>query len=605
MNQAHSSSLLRNKLAGVRDKMRNLALGTGFSWMVLALIILLGVGMFIDWRLNLDAGVRTLLLMIYAVVLFSILRKEILNPLGSQPDDDDVALAVERSKEFTDYRSRLIAATQFGREELPKGIAGTLVADTISQAEEISKSRDFNSIIPTDGFWRAFFIAVLVAGAGGMIYKNNPGDIGDLLKRAFLTSGVEVPRNTHMDAIMTFHVRDNSQADANSSTIDIVQTNLVPRLETVRIVATVKKESEINAPKTAIIAVKYASADRAIPTVCTNIASKGEPGRYELELSAVREPFTISAKAGDAFEIEGEMTVESRPSIEDIKFVQEFPAYTGSKPQERRRGDLAILQNSKLKVEVKPNKPIKTAQVVLFKEGNEVFADVKRPAKVDVVSDDKVNVTIPLEDLAITGFEVRFTDKNGITSKDEPRYRVAMLPDKTPILRILQPIRGEEKVTDRARIPLVVQLRDDFGVDNLMLMVSMSDGSGEEPPPMPPKMLKLEQASNPRLYRVEYDLDIGKIQPPKADGTFARPTIGTTIRYWFMAKDQKPSDGANDNRFGQSRVMVAQVVSDEEKRRDLQNRASDSIAGVNETAGNQEKLNEELGEIIRVLPESN
>ena len=125
MNQAHSSSLLRNKLAGVRDKMRNLALGTGFSWMVLALIILLGVGMFIDWRLNLDAGVRTLLLMIYAVVLFSILRKEILTPLGSPPDDDDVALAVERSKEFTDYRSRLIAATQFGREELPKGIAGT------------------------------------------------------------------------------------------------------------------------------------------------------------------------------------------------------------------------------------------------------------------------------------------------------------------------------------------------------------------------------------------------------------------------------------------------------------------------------------------------
>ena len=40
-------------------------------------------------------------------------------------------------------------------------------------------------------------------------------------------------------------------------------------------------------------------------------------------------------------------------------------------------------------------------------------------------------------------------------------------------------------------------------------------------------------------------------------------------------------------------------MTDDEKRRDLQNRATDSITGVNETAINQEKLNRELGEIIR------
>ena len=50
---------------------------------------------------------------------------------------------------------------------------------------------------------------------------------------------------------------------------------------------------------------------------------------------------------------------------------------------------------------------------------------------------------------------------------------------------------------------------------------------------------------------------------------------------------------------GKSRELVALVVTDDEKRRDLQNRATDSITGVNETAAQQEKLNEELGEIIR------
>ena len=51
--------------------------------------------------------------------------------------------------------------------------------------------------------------------------------------------------------------------------------------------------------------------------------------------------------------------------------------------------------------------------------------------------------------------------------------------------------------------------------------------------------------------------------------------------------------------MGDSRELFALVVTDEEKRRDLNNRATDSITGVNETAINQEKLNRELGEIIR------
>ena len=36
---------------------------------------------------------------------------------------------------------------------------------------------------------------------------------------------------------------------------------------------------------------------------------------------------------------------------------QGFPAYTGLKPQSRRRGDLTLLVGSKLKIEVTTNKP--------------------------------------------------------------------------------------------------------------------------------------------------------------------------------------------------------------------------------------------------------
>ncbi|MDC0050470.1 hypothetical protein OAJ79_02440, partial [Verrucomicrobia bacterium] len=74
-----------------------------------------------------------------------------------------------------------------------------------------------------------------------------------------------------------------------------------------------------------------------------------------------------------------------------------------------------------------------------------------------------------------------------------------------------------------------------------------------------------------------------------------KPQTGVQMEYWIEATDScAPRAGV-----GQSRKLLAAVVTDDEKRQDLQNRATDSITGGNETAENQEKLNRELGEIIR------
>ena len=71
--------------------------------------------------------------------------------------------------------------------------------------------------------------------------------------------------------------------------------------------------------------------------------------------------------------------------------------------------------------------------------------------------------------------------------------------------------------------------------------------------------------------------------------------LGMEIKYWVLAYDGRtPEPG-----MGKRRELTALVVSDDEKRRDLQNRATDSITGINETAARQEKLNVQLGEIIR------
>jgi hypothetical protein len=124
----------------------------------------------------------------------------------------------------------------------------------------------------------------------------------------------------------------------------------------------------------------------------------------------------------------------------------------------------------------------------------------------------------------------------------------------------------------------MVSVKDDYGVKQLRLMYVI----GNAPPQ--PLLLGTDQAIG-RLKRVEHDWKIVDLKPP----------VGTNIEYWIEAEDGRdPKPGV-----GESRHLYAVVVTDDEKRRDLQNRATDSITGVNETAINQEKLNRELGEIIR------
>jgi len=150
---------------------------------------------------------------------------------------------------------------------------------------------------------------------------------------------------------------------------------------------------------------------------------------------------------------------------------------------------------------------------------------------------------------------------------------------------VLRPVRKEEKVTQRARLPIMISVKDDYGVDRLTLKYTDIAGRVRSIPLKPEKKLG-RQARVPFEWRI---IDL-------------KPQTGERMEYWIEATDScAPRAGV-----GQSRKLLAAVVTDDEKRQDLQNRATDSITGVSETAEDQEKLNRELGEIIRarVVPRS-
>ena len=79
-------------------------------------------------------------------------------------NDDEVALEVEKAT--PEFRSRLIAATQFGEGDKADDAAGVFVRALVKQTEEMAQPKNFNEIVSAEGFTRAFILALLVGGRG-------------------------------------------------------------------------------------------------------------------------------------------------------------------------------------------------------------------------------------------------------------------------------------------------------------------------------------------------------------------------------------------------------------------------------------------------------
>jgi hypothetical protein len=195
-------------------------------------------------------------------------------------------------------------------------------------------------------------------------------------------------------------------------------------------------------------------------------------------------------------------------------------------------------------------------------------------------------------------------DAQDMESRDSAVYRVEVIPDKAPTVRITFPDRKEELVTRQALMVIGMDIADDFQISKLRLRyrtdnlnatdAASVNGGASVPASRPatqndPQTLELELGPEPtkRLKRrFEWNLNTFKPLLPE----------GTRIEYWVEAEDNNNATGPG---IGSSEHQFAKVVSVEEKRADLLNRAGDYLGSINDVAADQEKINQSLGQIIR------
>jgi hypothetical protein len=326
------------------------------------------------------------------------------------------------------------------------------VGETVRQAEKIAAPLDFAAVVKPDRFVRNVAIAglILVLFAIGIARAGMNGI--DLFKRAILVPGVEVPRKTRVVLL---------------SPIDLVVARGDP--------VTLSARAEGIVPNDGAIDISYSTGGNSSTDAQRSQRYRierdaGKPDLFSLTIDNVQASFDYVVHLGDGHSAIAHVKASDRPAAVAVKCTQIFPKYTGLEPMVRQPGDLSLVAGSRLAIDVTANKPVRATDETRPPFNHVHLLGIDRDAALSrdgarspasrLRRRDRHQSSAPQ---GTTGFSVHLVDEQGLTTKDPAVYRIDLVADKPPTLRITSPVRREDLVTRRAQLNVGLDASDDFG----------------------------------------------------------------------------------------------------------------------------------------------
>ena len=543
-----ASAALAGKLAALRRRQISVLVITGLARVAGVVVLLLAGGMLLDWWLDFPWGLRAAVLGLEIGGLGWLLIRYVFTPLVRQPDDDTFALMVEKGR--PEFRSRLIASIQLTRPgAIPAQAATDLVRAMVGETELMAGPLDFTEVVRLDDFkkfggWAAGLLAV-----GLMLFVNGREVSVDLLKRVLL-SHVEVPRKTRV----TWLTQNTRIGRGDAVTLEAVARGIIPKAGRLLVRSSFMSEREYPMEK-----------------------DKADPTRFTRTLESVQSTFSYYVKLNDGESGRFEVTVVPRPIIAKLECEQFPPAYSKLPQVHRSLGDLSLLAGSRLRIVAQASKDLRSASLKVVGLTNEM-AMVVAPQQPRELTGE---LAIPAKGL--TGFSLFLTDTEGMESKDSAVYHVEIVPDRAPTIRILYPDRKEELATRDAVLLVAFQAKDDFQVAKARLRYKAGEAEDAEI-----KAIELDLGTNAlQEVRSRFEWHLAEFKPPLLQGS--------RIEFWVEVEDNNDVTGPG---VTASDHQLLRIVSVDEKRADLLNRAGDYLGTIGDVTGDQERLNQNLGVLI-------
>ena len=554
------SSLITTKLAAARSRHVAVAIGEGLSQAIVFAICWIAATMILDRLFELPYLFRAVTLAALLASLGWIIAKRLVFPIVYGPDDEELALAVER--ECPEFRTRLIAAVQLSRPNaITAGSSASLVRAMVAQTEELATPLNFAGVIKTDRLIKvgiALAIALVLSSAtflwGG--HRSRA-----LLQRAFLFN-IALPTRTSVTVL------------TDASTIG--------RGDDLRLLA----RADGYIPSYGRAEITYASGKRATYTLAP---VKEDPTTFAAYVNAVQESFTYRIWLYDGHSDTMKVTVLQRPAVASINCTLVYPAYTGLPDEPRAVTDLGVLAGSKLRLKILASFPVR-------KDANAKgqFNAARRFVGEKDYSDIALTVN-PANPRQLTGemdipegtnaFCINLVDDNDISSKDPAVYKIEIVPDRPPTIHIVSPDRKEMLGTIVSKLDVGFVAEDDYCIGTVALKYKTDDGAVESMP--------INIAPKQRTLRNHFIWDVSAISIPAN-----KPNLeGSSIEYWLEVADTNNQSKSGPGK-GISDKFLLRIVSRAEKQAELMARLGESLTGIRDLSDNQEKANTELGTLV-------
>lgn len=503
------------------------AWGVGFALLVAA-----------DYYLRLGRAARgALLAPLLATLTYLVLRR--LRPALRQPlDTSDAAHLVERADPR--LRTLLVSSVRFSRGQIGDEETNSreLARRVIAEANAALSSIDVSALLRHR---RAAVAAGILALSGmclGIWYQVCPTSLGLALRRSFLLSAREWPKQTH----------------------------LILDVEGDRIVAATGDDLEVRArvegvvPRDVEVLFETAGGQHGRQTM-TRV------GDAEVRHTFVNleQPLRFRLQGGDDRTREIEVVLSERPRVSSASIRVAPPAYAGLEeatlPANQRT--IRALAGSRIDIDLTTSKPVASA---------EWFAD-HQPLGTLEGAEERWRARIDVSTGAT--YHVQLTDPEGLSSRRHERFVVRLIVDEAPTVRLLLPGVGE-RVTPQAVLPMRVEATDDFGLGAVRLEADLADS-----PDVPAAPALSPLAPRSKLYEATAEWS------PASAG--ASP--GDMISLAAHAADLNDVTGPGEAR---SLPVTLRVVTAEELQADLARREQEARSEFQRLVDQQEELRRQL-----------
>lgn len=515
--------LVHDRLAEARRVWRFVLVGSTLLRGLTYLLIAFSVAIILDNLWALPQVVRMTMLAGFGLGGLYLLGVRVGQALFRPLTDEMVARHVERKYDHLD--NRLINAVLLEQERFDDPVARNMADSQLDETAEVVRDCDMRSSTNRKPLWKwgkwagALTVFVIIYAVAFSQHFQNA-----LQRYSAPQKNIPPVTNTRL----TVHPGDAECLQGESLVIEAHTEGVLPETATVHFSHQDGKTTRKEMPF--------------------------EGSFFSYEFLNCQNDFSYHVSAGDATSRPYQVTVRTRPKINQFKLTYRYPDYTGleDKSESSSTGNIRTLTGTTVDLRALVDREITDGQLTLTRLTGEEGADQNESRNIELKhpAPNVVTATFPVEYSA--RYKLNVIDVHGTPNEPTSRQIVA-LPDEPPSVKVLEPGKEVTAAPDE-KVTLLAEALDDFCVRSMSLFIQQDDTEWEKHRSWSYEGQKVE-------LREGAVLDLNDLNPQ----------IGQTISYYFRATDGRPG---RDESAGKSRVYdivivdknIAQAKEDEQRK---------------------------------------